>query len=465
MFFLFRRLEHQYRVSVENNTLLKEELNLERKNHVMLQDEFTELQGRESDLKNETAYLEALVQRYEQRIFDLEEVEMELRYKLTLLEQACYAVALVHAFSRHSQLGARRALPLVIEFTDKETQTGLDLQKLVGANKSRLQDALRDLETEKRRLISEGTAQGQVLVRISQLEKTVARLLDETRASHEIQVPEVIGQQEEDGERLEEEDDSCYQTSSVSVVEGESSSSVMLLQTELRQLQEKEAAYNKTIQEADAILATVGMQLVEQQKLNADMKSEMDKHEELVANLGLLRKECEDLNEELARLRVLEKRLTDIQQTEEFLRGRVDELEQTELLLRDSLAQSEKAMVEKDKAHTVRVENLQSELEAQREVAKIARDDLERQNTLKIEVESKLSEVEVALESKASELEHNETSFRSEVSKPPSTIKQCSSTANNSNLLRVASKSNYCLTRYRSMRDHTGRYFLVVNIS
>ena len=38
-------------------------------------------------MRSDAAYMEALMQRYEQRVFDLEEIEVELREKLTLLEQ------------------------------------------------------------------------------------------------------------------------------------------------------------------------------------------------------------------------------------------------------------------------------------------------------------------------------------------------------------------------------------------
>ena len=38
-------------------------------------------------MKSDAAYMESLVQRYEQRLFDLEEIEVELREKLALLEQ------------------------------------------------------------------------------------------------------------------------------------------------------------------------------------------------------------------------------------------------------------------------------------------------------------------------------------------------------------------------------------------
>ena len=42
------------------------------------------------EARNEMSYLESLVQRYEQRVFDLEELEVELREKLSLLEGAVH---------------------------------------------------------------------------------------------------------------------------------------------------------------------------------------------------------------------------------------------------------------------------------------------------------------------------------------------------------------------------------------
>ena len=38
-------------------------------------------------MRSDASYMESLVQRYEQRLFDLEEIEVELREKLALLEQ------------------------------------------------------------------------------------------------------------------------------------------------------------------------------------------------------------------------------------------------------------------------------------------------------------------------------------------------------------------------------------------
>ena len=82
-----QRWDQQYRLVADENKMLDADLQMERKTATLLQSELAEAQEREADAKSEVAHLEALVQRYEQRIFDLEEVEVELRDKLTLLER------------------------------------------------------------------------------------------------------------------------------------------------------------------------------------------------------------------------------------------------------------------------------------------------------------------------------------------------------------------------------------------
>ena len=75
-----------------------------------------------------------------------------------------------------------------------------------------------------------------------------------------------------------------------------------------------------------------------------------------------------------------------------------------------------------------------------------------------------------AAEAKASESEEMEMSLKSEVSIPPSSLGQPNRSepprSLSPNLRRVPSKGSgsFCLARYRSIRDHTGRYFLVVKI-
>lgn len=55
-----------------------------------MRSELDTAQAHLDDARNEASYLDALVQRYEQRVFDLEELEVELREKLGLLEGAVH---------------------------------------------------------------------------------------------------------------------------------------------------------------------------------------------------------------------------------------------------------------------------------------------------------------------------------------------------------------------------------------
>ena len=83
-----QRWEHQHKTTLEKSQLLSDELTLERKSNNILHSELETVQANLEESRNESAYFESLVQRYEQRVFDLEELEVELREKLALLEGA-----------------------------------------------------------------------------------------------------------------------------------------------------------------------------------------------------------------------------------------------------------------------------------------------------------------------------------------------------------------------------------------
>ena len=55
--------------------------------HLNTSPKIADARDKETAMRSDAAYMEALMQRYEQRVFDLEEIEVELREKLTLLEQ------------------------------------------------------------------------------------------------------------------------------------------------------------------------------------------------------------------------------------------------------------------------------------------------------------------------------------------------------------------------------------------
>ena len=83
-----QRWEHQHKSTVEKSELLSDELTMERKSNCILRSELDTVQANLEDARNEASYYESLIQRYEQRVFDLEELEVELREKLSLLEGA-----------------------------------------------------------------------------------------------------------------------------------------------------------------------------------------------------------------------------------------------------------------------------------------------------------------------------------------------------------------------------------------
>lgn len=83
-----QRWEIQHNSTMEKSELLSDELTMERKSNSILRSELDTVQANLEDARNEVSYFESLVQRYEQRVFDLEELEVELREKLALLEGA-----------------------------------------------------------------------------------------------------------------------------------------------------------------------------------------------------------------------------------------------------------------------------------------------------------------------------------------------------------------------------------------
>ena len=83
------------------------------------------------------------------------------------------------------------------------------------------------------------------------------------------------------------------------------------------------------------------------------------------------------------------------------------------------------------------------------------------QHSLKIEVEglkNQTVELKKSLDEKTDEVEKSEAAFRSEVSLPVSGGSAPTHSPNSSKQHKMG------LVRYRSLRDHNGRYYLVVKI-
>lgn len=575
-----QRLDQQYRLSVENCELLTADLDMERKGRLALQEEVGELRGREARSKEESAYLEALVQRYEQRIFELEEVEVELREKLTLLEQACNAVAWINKVLPHqadnrqvdqaSKMGEDvdlRKLPLVIAFEEQGTQTAAS--PVPKEAPSDFEEVVQRLQQEKDSL------QGRV-DSLRDEKEVLSKNLEDVSADQvkqiavfEGKVTELSRQAEDSGKRSMQEikdlkdklekQESLYQKriqELESLVREGGPVKVDDLKTELSELQAKEAAYSQTIQEADTIMAKVecnykdtisalqaetkslrerlemlssqenivkesiltlgndgaahqkladvleklieaeqqvlalkdrvhaleknerelSLRLMKEKEDSLAAKTQLHEQELLLASAGRTKKEREEALEEVARLRGLEKKLLDAQQSEGFLRGRVEELELAEAGLREDMAKVDREAAERERQLQSRLGRAEDDLREREEASsRSQREETAKRNALKIEVEglaSKLGEAERTAEAKRAEAEATEASFRSEVSIPQSCSrgegdKGEEDQDGGTSLSRVTSRSSssFSLSRYRSIRDHTGRYFLVVKIS
>ena len=106
----FFRLEQQNSSAYERNQLLSEELVQERKTSAILRNELDQINSQNGGSANrfETSRLESMLQRYEQRVFDLEELEVELREKISGLR---FAFQTLYWFWTYIIMSSRIILP------------------------------------------------------------------------------------------------------------------------------------------------------------------------------------------------------------------------------------------------------------------------------------------------------------------------------------------------------------------
>ena len=214
-----------------------------------------------------------------------------------------------------------------------------------------------------------------------------------------------------------------------------------LLASERRELDLKEKlhAIQKTEKELE-------LALLEQRKVNEDLKQELKDQDEIIQSSINCQQENQKLSCDLSRLR----------ETESFLSGRVEELEQEASYLKSSLSSVDKKIWDRERKWQEKLDSLEDELAT----SITHSEDTKTQHSLKIEVEglkSQSIELQKALQEKTAESEKAEAAFRSEVSLP---VSGGSAPALSSN-----SKHKMGLVRYRSLRDHNGRYYLVVKIA
>ncbi|XP_029342757.1 protein MLP1 isoform X4 [Acyrthosiphon pisum] len=90
----FQKLENKYMTLAEKKNTLQTELNFKAQEIEALRQELSEVNAKKCEARKHAASMEALINKYEQRNFELEESEMETKCKLQILENAWPAIVL-----------------------------------------------------------------------------------------------------------------------------------------------------------------------------------------------------------------------------------------------------------------------------------------------------------------------------------------------------------------------------------
>lgn len=224
----------------------------------------------------------------------------------------------------------------------------------------------------------------------------------------------------------------------------------------LDQVEKSEMIMKDKIQSLEQFGEEMKTKLAEREGANAKIKHELRDQDELLTRITDMDNENKEMSQEIDRLKDVEQKMIELRETEELLRNRLRELEESEKALSISLS-SDNEMKQKtaeaslqetcratggDEMITSRSHSVVCNVQDQQQPKQRDSDNpesLKRQvNTLKLQIK----DLETEVESKSAELESIECGYRSEVS-----------TSNQQGFFR-----------YRSMRDHTGRFFLLVKI-
>ena len=409
-----QRWDHQYRLVADENKLLNSDLDVERKTTTILQSELTDAQEREVEAKAEVAHLESLVQRYEQRIFDLEEVEVELRDKLILLEQACNVVSWINeriGGGGVDKVAVFKALPMMSD----EAMNGKE--KKIEELEERLRELNESARLERDRHVEEIRAlqnrlQDDLQRRAADVEAKEAAYSQTIQEADSI-LCKVQGDYEATIETLKEElmemkakveryqkresdveSDLIYLKKAPNCGAAEQNSKIAELMARLMEAEKKEADLKDRLFDLERGERELGLKLIDAERENAELKDAGNSDE---VNLKM--------SVELDRLRSRMKRDE----------SRIDELESIESSLKTELTSRERISSEREKNLKLKLRELSSELEAKSEALNEASAELTRANRVRVEVESRLgSELDEAGR-RLSYAEQNMTSYRSEV--------------------------------------------------
>lgn len=199
-----------------------------------------------------------------------------------------------------------------------------------------------------------------------------------------------------------------------------------LMETEKAELGMKEKVYFLEKSERE-----LNLKLLEEQKLSSDLKNEIKDQEDLMAQMENMETENKRLNQNMSRLKEIEFKYQEIQQSEEFLHGRVEELEQTENSLRETISVVEQTSSVKEKKMQDQINRLREEIQHQNNSASNYEDAYDRlrgqDDSLKMEIDNlkeKVTELTSELNQKSTQYQETEASLRSELNKARQNLQQ-----------------------------------------
>merc|ERR1719369_2269257 len=164
-----------------------------------------------------------------------------------------------------------------------------------------------------------------------------------------------------------------------------------------------------------------------------------------MAQMESMETENKRLNQNMNRLKEIEFKYQEIQQSEEFLHGRVEELEQTENSLRETISIIEQNSGVKEKKMQDQINRLREEIQHQNNSASNYEDAYDRlrgqDDSLKVEIDNlkeKVIELTSELNQKSTQYQETEASLRSELNKARQNLQQ----TNNQHGLQLQAKEN-----------------------
>jgi len=199
-----------------------------------------------------------------------------------------------------------------------------------------------------------------------------------------------------------------------------------LMESEKNELSMKEKVYYLEKSERE-----LNLKLLEEKKLASDLKNEIKDQEDLMAQMESMELENKSLNQNLSRLKEIEFKHQELQQSEDFLHGRVEELEQTENSLRETISIIEQSFAVKEKKMQDQISRLREEIQHQNHSASNYEDAYDRlrgqDDSLKMEIDNlkeKVSELTCELNQKSTQYQETEASLRSELNKARQNLQQ-----------------------------------------